>query len=254
MKQDDFGDRMKDYEKVFTSTKIDPSQYMCVRIDGKGFSKFTKGFNKPFDGRVTNAMITTTKALVKETHASVGYTQSDEITLIYPPTEGERMFDGKVAKINSVFASIATAHFNNHIRAHVDKFAYFDCRVWSVPDAVEASNVLLWRVQDARKNSISSLMRWTCGHKRMANLSGKQMIDVMQVEKNVDWHDLPNLWKYGTYVKPTTYETYMTDKEMEDIPEGKKPIGVPITRTKIENVDIGYFGDLELEKRMNFVK
>jgi tRNA(His) 5'-end guanylyltransferase len=50
-------------------------------------------------------MVTTTKALVKETHASVGYTQSDEITLIYAPTEGERIFGGKVSKINSVFAS-----------------------------------------------------------------------------------------------------------------------------------------------------
>lgn len=254
MKNDDFGDRMKAYEKVFTSSKIDPSDYMCVRIDGKGFSKFTKGFTKPFDGRITNAMVTTTKALVKETHASVGYTQSDEITLIYTPTEGERMFGGKVAKINSVFASIATAHFNNHIRVHTDKYAYFDCRTWSVPNDIEASNVLLWRVQDARKNSISSLMRWTCGHKKMANLSGKQMIEFMQKEANVDWLDLSNIWKYGTYVKPMTYETYMTEEEMENIPEGKKPFGVPIKRTKIETVDLGYFGDLTLDKRIDFIK
>lgn len=254
MKYDEFGDRMKAYEKAFTSDKIDPSAYMCVRIDGKGFSKFTKGFNKPFDGRITNAMISTAKALTKETHASISYVQSDEITLIYPPTEGERVFGGKVSKINSVFSSIATAYFNNHIRIHVDKLAYFDCRVWSVPNAVEASNVLLWRVQDARKNSISSLMRWTCGHKKMENLSGKQMIDFMQKENGVDWHDLPNLWKYGTYVKPITYETYMTDEEMQDIPEGKKPIGIPIKRTKIETVDLGYFGDLTLEQRINFIK
>jgi tRNA(His) 5'-end guanylyltransferase len=84
---------MKAYESAFTSTKLDPSQYMCVRIDGRRFSKFTKPFTKPFDWRVTKAMVTTTKALVKETHASVGYTQSDANT--------ELIFDTFPPKIRS---------------------------------------------------------------------------------------------------------------------------------------------------------
>jgi tRNA(His) 5'-end guanylyltransferase len=83
MKNDEFGNRMKDYEKRFTDIRVAPEEILCVRLDGKGFSKFTKGFKKPFDDRLTQSMVQTAEALVNETDAQVGYTQSDEITLIY---------------------------------------------------------------------------------------------------------------------------------------------------------------------------
>lgn len=258
MKNDEFGDRMKKYEQAYTSTKIDPSKWMAVRIDGKGFSKFTKGFNKPFDHGITNAMVTTTKRLVEETHASVGYTQSDEITLLYPPVEGERIFNGKVSKINSVFASMATAHFNVLIQTMghipVDKLAYFDCRTWEIPSDVEASNVLLWRAQDARKNSISSLFRWTAGAKLMHGLNGESMVTVLENEYDVWWDKIPNQWKYGTYVKPVKVESYLTNEELENIPESKRPVDLLVTRRQVKSVDIGFFGDLSIEQRVNFVK
>lgn len=254
MKHDEFGDRMKAHESAFTSTKLDPSQYMCVRIDGRGFSKYTKGFPKPFSGKITAAMTDTTRALMRETHASVGYTQSDEITLIYTPTQGERIFGGKVSKINSVFASIATAHFNYSMHPYTDKNAYFDCRVWQVPTDVEASNVLLWRVQDARKNSVSSHFRWTVGHKQMQNLSQSEMVQYLIDNNYSDWYDLPNHWKYGTYLKPVIRETFLTLDELENIPEDKRPTDLKVQRTIIESVDLGYFGDLTLEQRVAFVK
>ena len=254
MKHDEFGNRMKAYERAFTSTKLDPTQFMCVRIDGRSFSKFTKGFKKPFDPILSNAMISTTKALVKETHASVGYTQSDEITLLYPPTEGERIFGGKVSKINSVFASIATAHFNSHIGDQVDRLAYFDCRVWEVPTAIEASNVLLWRGQDCRKNSISSHFRWTVGHKQMQNLSGDQMIQYLKDNGHPEWDDLHTVLKYGTYVKPVLHEEYLDQDTLEKIPLCKRPHSLKVLRTQIKSVDVGYFGDLNLEQRVNFIQ
>lgn len=254
MKQDEFGDRMKALEGAFTSVKVSSDKWMAVRIDGRGFSKFTTGFAKPFDGRITNAMVTTTKALVKETHASVGYTQSDEITLLYPPSVGQRIFGGKVSKINSVFASMATAHFNHHIRSYVDKLAYFDCRVWEIPSDVEASNTLLWRVQDARKNSISSHFRWTVGHKQMQNLSGEQMIQYLKDHGQSEWGHLKNIWKYGTYVKPISVEEYLDEEQLDRIPEHKRPSDLKVIRTRIQNVDLGYFGDYTLEQRVAFIK
>ena len=257
MKSDEFGDRMKKYEQTYTSAKIDPSKWMAVRIDGKGFSRFTKGFKKPFDHGITNAMVTTTKRLVEETHASIGYTQSDEITLLFPPKEGERIFNGKVSKINSVFASMATAHFNVLLQTMatrpVDKLAYFDCRTWEIPNDVEASNVLLWRVQDARKNSISCLFRWTAGAKKMHGLSGETMIKVLENEHDVRWDDLPNAWKYGTYVKPVNVESYLTAEELEHIPENKRPTDLRVVRRQIKTVDVGFYGDLSIEQRVNFV-
>jgi tRNA(His) guanylyltransferase len=254
MKHDEFGDRMKALEGAFTSAKVSPDKWMAVRIDGRGFSKYTKGFSKPFSGRITGAMKTATEALMKETHASVGYTQSDEITLLYPPSEGERIFGGKVSKINSVFASIATAHFNHFMKPYHDKHAYFDCRAWEVPDEVEASNTLLWRVQDARKNSVSSHFRWTVGHKAMQNLNSSEMIQYLIDHNKEDWYDLPNVWKYGTYLKNVTREAYLTQAELDEIPESKRPTDLKFVRKVIESVDLGYFGDLSLEQRVNFVK
>lgn len=259
MKKDEFGDRMKDYERVYTSQRVSTDQILCVRIDGKGFSKFTKGFKKPFDDRLSNAMIQTTKKLCAETHASFSFTQSDEIALIYTPGDkaSEYLFGGKVSKINSVLASMATYYFNYDLAAcvKVDKPAFFDCRAWAVPDLAEASNVLLWRVQDARKNSISSLFRWTAGHSKMHGLSGEEMKAMLKTDYFTDWNKLPNKYKYGTYAKPVTVESYLTQEELEKIPHKMRPdVEVLIKRTKIQELDLGFFGDYTLEQRMEFVK
>lgn len=259
MKQDDFGDRMKAYEKEYTSAHVPVDQILCVRIDGKGFSKFTKSFKKPFDDRLSGAMVHTMKKLVEDTHASFSYTQSDEITLIYTPKEkaSEYIFSGKVSKINSILASMATAHFNYALDAYVikDKPAFFDCRAWAVPDLAEASNVLLWRVQDARKNSISSLFRWTAGHSKMHGLSGEEMKALLKSDYFTDWDELPNKYKYGTYAKPVTVESYLTQAELMKIPEHKRPeADVLVKRTKVEELDLGYFGDYTLEQRVEYVK
>lgn len=262
MKNDDFGDRMKDYEKVYTEAKVEIDSVLCVRLDGKGFSKFTKGFQKPFDDRLSKSMIETTKHLVKETHANIGYTQSDEITLIYTPSEkaSEYLFGGKVSKLNSVLASMASASFNHFISIHAPSvyagkgLAYFDCRTWAVPNLTEASNVVLWRTQDARKNSISALFRWTAGHKAMDGLDQAGMKSYLMKFHDVDWNDLSNRYKYGTYVKPVVKETYLTEEEFFSIPEDKRPSpGTTVKRSKIEEVDIGYFGDMSLEERISLV-
>lgn len=259
MKTDLFGDRMKAYEKEYTSAYVPIDQILCVRIDGKGFSKFTKGFKKPFDDVLGGVMVSTMMNLVKDTHASIGYTQSDEITLIYTPGEkaSEYIFGGKVSKINSILASMATHYFNYDLAAcvRVDKPAFFDCRAWAVPDLVEASNVLLWRVQDARKNSISALFRWTAGHHAMNNLDQLQMKEYLLKNNSVDWNDLPNKYKYGTFAKPVTVETYLTQDELQKIPEHKRPeADVLVKRTKVQELDLAFFGDYTLEQRMEFIK
>ncbi len=260
--RDEFGDRMKAYEKVYTSAKVNVDKVLCARIDGKGFSKYTKGFKKPFDDILSEVMVDTTRQLVKETHANIGYTQSDEITLIYAPGEkaSEYIFGGKVSKINSILASMAAANFNwflnnaNTAFKHGIGLAYFDCRAWAVPDLVEASNVLLWRTQDAKKNSTSALFRWTAGHKAMDRLDQAAMKKYLLENEGVDWNDLPNRYKYGTYIKPVTVESHLTEEELSHIPEAKRPINLLVKRTKIQEIDIGYFGDLTLEQRMEFIK
>lgn len=73
--KDDFGDRMKLYESAESSRKLDPKFPIVARIDGRSFSKFTKKMQRPYDQRMSDAMVDTTAFLVQETHALLGYTQ-----------------------------------------------------------------------------------------------------------------------------------------------------------------------------------
>lgn len=263
MKKDEFGDRMKFFERAYTDETISIDVPLCVRIDGKGFSKFTKGFAKPFDQALTRSMVDTTKQLVKETNADIGYTQSDEITLIWfkrSEKQNEHIFGGKVSKINSILASMAAANFNYFIAQYAPSIyagkglAYFDCRAWSVPNDIEASNVLLWRIQDARKNSISSLYRWTLGHSSMHGLSGKQMIEKLKSDANVDWENLPATYRYGSIVKREPDMVKLDEETLSKIPVDKRPENNMVMRNVFVEDRADAFMKRSLKNRVKYVK
>lgn len=263
MKNDEFGDRMKFFERQYTDVRIPIDVPLCVRIDGKGFSKFTKGFTKPFDKDLTQAMIDTTKHLVKETNASIGYTQSDEITLIWfrrSEKQNEHIFGGKISKINSIIASMTSAAFNHYISkyapiAYIGKgLAYFDCRAWSVPNDVEASNVLLWRIQDAKKNSISCLYRWTLGAKTMHGLNGKQMIEKLKKDARVDWENLPAKYRYGVCIRRDTKMTKLDSETLENIPLDNRPENGIVMRNIYIEERADEYTKRNLKNRIKYIK
>jgi tRNA(His) 5'-end guanylyltransferase len=156
------------------------------------------------------AMVDAMKGIVKQTQACLGYTQSDEITIIIPP-KTQHWFNGKVSKINSVCASLATAYFNvSLVKNAPDEHSksgmgIFDCRSFSVPTLDEAVNSVLWRVQDARRNSVSSLCRTVLSSKQMNGLNVKEMKQVM-LENGVDWNALDTWKKYGTFARREAIE------------------------------------------------
>ena len=80
---DDIGKRLKTYYEVIPKTKLMRRCPVAIRIDGKAFHTFTKGFKKPFDRIIIESMQETMKYLCENIQGCVfGYTQSDEITLI----------------------------------------------------------------------------------------------------------------------------------------------------------------------------
>lgn len=115
MRKDSLGDRMKRYEKV-TKSKLIPRSYAVIRIDGKAFHTYTKGFDKPWDRMVTDAMEETMRYLCSNIQGvKYGYYQSDEISLVltdFDNHETSAWFDNDIQKIVSVSASLATAKFN----------------------------------------------------------------------------------------------------------------------------------------------
>ena len=79
---DDLGIRMKEFYESVPKTRLVRRMPVAVRIDGKTFHTFTRGFNKPFDDILIKSMQETAKYLCENIQGCVlGYTQSDEITL-----------------------------------------------------------------------------------------------------------------------------------------------------------------------------
>lgn len=215
--KDSLGDRMKRYEAV-SKTSLVSRMPVILRIDGCHFHTFTKGFEKPFDEVMMKSMQDTMKYLCENIQGCVlGYTQSDEITLVlvdYQKLNSSAWFDNEVQKMCSVAASMAGMFFTrcfayNALMAKVDdeqykkyenaiaRGAYFDCRAFNVPKE-DVCNCVLWRQQDATRNSIQSLAQANFSHKEMFGLSCNKLQDKLFVEKGINWNDLSVEKKRGT--------------------------------------------------------
>lgn len=239
------GDRMKEYEKIYGGQRFFPLLPTFARLDGKCFSKWTKDLEKPYDERFCRLMEKLTAILLKETNANMAYTQSDEITLVWYSTDykSQIFFDGKIQKMNSVLASMCTAHFNILANSYFEeprKIALFDCRVWQVPTLQEAVHVFLWRELDAVRNSIQSLARTYYSHKQCNKKSSSQLQDMIH-EKNDNWNNYPSYFKRGTYVQRKKILRSFTEQEIEKLPAKHNARNNPdlqIERTSIEKIEM----------------
>jgi tRNA(His) guanylyltransferase len=221
------GDRMKSYEKD-NELYIDSQKHICIRIDGHKFSKYTKGFKRPFDEVLKKSMVETTKLLMAHFDSVTGYTQSDEITLVIPSRHNELRkedyvhgFGGRVQKIASLTASFASMSFNNELKKALDEYkvnhsedvdyiekieekvgnAWFDARVFSVESQEEALNAILWRNRDASKNSISMFAYSYVSHSDVLAMDSNSRVDYVKEKTGHDWNNIDDKFKYGTTIK-----------------------------------------------------
>lgn len=197
---------------------------VLARVDGRSFSRFTQGLERPYDKRMSRLMIEVTKALVDETNARCGYTQSDEISLVWlaEDPDAEIFFDGKLAKMISVVGSLATVHFNrllpDFLPEKTDKLPIFDNRVWEVPVLYEAANYFVWREQDATRNSISMATRAFYSHNECQGKSSQEMHEML-FQKGKNWDTYPRHFKRGTYVRKRTIEARaFSPEEIDTLP------------------------------------
>lgn len=234
-KYDALGERMKGYENV-TRTHLMRRCPVIIRIDGKAFHTFTRGFQKPFDSILVQSMQETMKYLCENIQGCVlGYTQSDEISLVlvdYLRLSSCAWFDNNIQKMASVAASMATMAFNKYfyrrvaqykenIREYLDENgtfreysdedlsslviydkaieggATFDARVFNVPKE-EVCNNILWRQNDATRNSIESVGQAYFSQAQLHGKSCNEIQDMLMTEKGVNWNTLPDHLKRGS--------------------------------------------------------
>lgn len=228
---DDLGVRMKKFYEQIPKTKLMRRCPVAIRIDGKAFHTFTRGFQKPFDEVLIKSMQGTMKYLCENIQGCVlGYTQSDEITLIlvdYKKLTSSAWFDYEVQKICSIAASMATMAFNkffadnvekeilsnsdkegnvvddnleiihiNHVHA-MRKGAMFDARCFNIPKE-EVTNLVYWRQLDASRNSIQMVGQANFSHKELQNKSCNDIQGMLMTQKGINWNDLPIYQKRGS--------------------------------------------------------
>lgn len=247
------GDWCKWLEKNFSNEVMIPTLPVIIRLDGNNFSTWTKGLKKPFDADLSNLMIDTTKFLVQETNAVIGYTQSDEITLILYSSDRKSSIynDGKKQKILSKLSAKCVTYFNEQRKKYLpnhNKVAVFDCRVYQTPTLHDGAIQLLWRENDATKNSISMLAQSLFPHEDLKNLNGNQMQDKMWKEKGVNWNDLEAKYKRGTYVKRFVTSKPFSIEELATLPpkhQAHKNPDLVIERSIIKEVEYPIFNKIK---------
>lgn len=238
MVKDALGDRMKKYEYV-SRTYLTPRTPVIIRLDGKAFHTFTRGFQKPFDGVLVKTMQETMKFLCENIQGCVlGYTQSDEITLVlvdYKKINSCAWFDYNIQKCASVAASMVTMAFNKFFYKNIDDYAntedvlaslygddrlsrektrsylsilqkalskgaMFDARVFNIPKE-EVTNCILWRQNDATRNSIEMVGHANFSQNQLHKKSCNEIQDMLMLQKGINWNDFPTTLKRGSCCK-----------------------------------------------------
>ncbi len=245
---------MKEYEAFECSRRFLPMLPIYARLDGRGFSRFTHDFDRPYERRMSIAMVETAKALVEATHARIGYTQSDEISLVWLADDynSEVFFASKIMKMTSVLAGLATASFMWQFHHLADRCPHFDCRVIQLPNQTEAANMFLWRELDATKNAISMAARSVYSHKQLDHKNSSEMQEML-FQKGINFNDYPSFFKRGTFVRRTTIVREFTPEELTLIPESHRPSpGTTFARSHIVELDMPKFNTVDNREAVIF--
>ena len=222
-KKDSLGDRMKENYENRAKTYLVRRMPVIIRLDGKAFHTFTKGLKKPYDEIFHNTMNATMKYLCENIQGcKLGYTQSDEITLLltdYDTLDTDAWFGYNVQKMCSVSASMATMAFNKNLNKYYveaclelgwfiehDEYmttlrkkldsAMFDSRCFNIPKE-EVTNCFIWRQQDATRNAIQMLGQCNFSHKELHGKSCNDIQDMLMTQTGINFNDMPTEFKRG---------------------------------------------------------
>lgn len=224
MNKETLDTRMRKGE-YFHDLQVPEENWTVLRLDGRGFSRFTgEHFEKPFDEKFHQLMVTTTEALVEEYNALFAYTESDEISLLLP-YEWD-MFDREVEKMVSLSAALASAKFS----MESGLLAQFDSRIWISGRLESVVDYFSWRQADATRCALNGWAYWKLREEGQSAreatevLNGATTADKNELlfQRGVNFNDLP-LWQrrgtglyFGTYLKegynPVSGETVQVER------------------------------------------
>jgi tRNA(His) guanylyltransferase len=217
MKFDELDAKMRVFETAHDICVL-PKMFMVARLDGRSFTRLTKEvhqFEAPFDERMRNMMVETTRHLMNcGFDCLFGYTQSDEISILFSPEI--TTFERKLRKFNSVLSGEASAKFSHLL----GDLACFDCRISELPNINLVCDYFRWRNEDAHRNSLNSWCYWTLRKEGKTVRQATKTLEKMSVanknellfQRGINFNDLPLWQKRGTGLYWETYEKEAVNK------------------------------------------
>jgi tRNA(His) guanylyltransferase len=208
MRPDEFERRMRALE-IFHSLRLPPGAWVILRLDGRGFSRFTEGhFEKPFDARFHGTMVQTAQAVLEGLQGLYAYTESDEISVLVPRTWD--LFDREVEKAVSLSAGLASAAFSLACGTRVQ----FDSRTILAAESEQVMDYFRWRQADAARCALNGWTYWTLRKagqsvaEATAALEGKSVSDKNELlfQAGINFNDLPLWQRRGTGLYWEQYE------------------------------------------------
>ena len=217
MKFDELDKRMRVYETSHDHCVL-PEMFIVARIDGRNFTRLTKEVHKfeaPFDERFRDTMVETTEHLMNcGFRVTYGYTQSDEISLLFH--RDETSFGRKLRKFNSVLAGEASAKFS----LLLGDLGAFDCRICQLPNQNLVVDYFRWRNEDAHRNTLNAHCYWALrkqgasvrdATEQLTGMSVPNKNELLFTKQNLNFSDLPNWQKRGTGLYWETYSKEATN-------------------------------------------
>jgi tRNA(His) 5'-end guanylyltransferase len=273
--RDVIGSRFKWIEKTYEHT-LQPRQPLVVRLDGNAFHTLTRSAQKPYDPQFAHCMRVTTAALVHHFHASCGYTQSDEISIVfdvgasdkndhdYENIEASLPYNGRINKLLTVMASKAGAVFNQTFMRtiagpnpgiwtddHLKLLPCFDARVaGQFSDYTDVYENLMWRQNDAFKNAATMAACCHFSPRELHQVGTYRKIDML-AERGVNFDEFPEHFKRGVFIRKVKVRAPVDD--LQHIPEEHRPVG-DVIRNQLVVVDGGRMPTVDSDAGTNFTK
>ncbi len=209
--------RMMDSQALYEMT-LPAGRPFVVRLDGVSFKRYTARMDKPFDGRLTSSLQLTTRDLMAKFGARTAFCQSDEISLLFgeEPLPTAMFYGGRIQKIASILAGMASVRFNWHMAQQdwtgaptevleglSEASAVFDARAFSLANHRLAMEALYWRhALDGRRNAVNMVANKYYTAREMHRVSLGDLIARLASERAVNvYADHPPSAMYGTFFK-----------------------------------------------------
>lgn len=188
-----------------------PDTYIVIRVDGKGFHKFSSKYNftKPNDLTALEVMNTAAHNVMNQfTEVLMAYGDSDEYSFLLKKLSA--IYERREMKLISLFSSSFTAYYMMEFQKHFDLSSsmvpLFDARAVLYPNLEVVKDYFRWRQVDCHINNLYNTSFWKLVESGLTNQEAEnKLMGTLSSDKNeilyklgINYNNEPEIFKKGT--------------------------------------------------------